>query len=191
MFRIIASFLVFFSVTSSAFAIEWQAKKWFFGAGGGYSNVAYDNYQSAINLTLAAGMTVPVLVEQHLRVAPMVQLHYSPAVAPEVVGGRGGNILATSLQFYIEHDFKAGDRYLWFGVAPKISVNSVVGQYEWIAASSGLQALAVDNSYTLSAGAALRLVIPINPKFSASIDGQYSPFDGALSSVSAQIQYQF
>ncbi|EAR09301.1 hypothetical protein [Reinekea blandensis] len=184
-----AAFLFGLAVTASA--VEWDASRYSIGAYAGFAGPVNEQATPGVRLSLAGSASIPLIVEQHLVMTPMISLHYQPMIAPEESGLVGGNFLSGSAAFLIEHDFFVGGMKGWFGGGPQVSVNATAGQYQWQSQSGELDAVAIDNEFGLSAEAYARLGLEIRSQYSVWLAGQYTPMSSGYNGVSIGAAYTF
>lgn len=184
-----AAFLMCMTVHVNA--AEWDASRYALGAHAGYVGLKNDSATPGLRLSATASLSVPLIVEQHLLMTPIISFHYQPMIAPEQEGLVGGNYLSGSFAFLIEHDFNLGSLLGWFGAGPQLSVNATAGHYEWISTGAGLKAVEIENTLGLSADLLARVGADLNTHYSMWLSGQYSPLSDAYSGVSVGATYKF
>jgi hypothetical protein len=170
-----------------AIAIEWDAKQLEVGAGSSWAFYNADGYGSGPVFNLIAGGHVPVLVEQHLRIAALSTFSFAPIYAQEE-GEIGGNYSALKAKILIEHDFSMGDRIAWAGLGVQGSIGYSFNHFKVL--ESGKSEL-IDSFISTSASVVGRLVLPINSVYAVSLDAQFSPLDQNYSALGAAVMMQF
>lgn len=178
-------------LASTAHSLEWDAKKWLAHVGVGYSQPNDSAYNPAPIFQAGINLNVPVLVEQHLRAAGELQLNYH-ALQPETVAGQaGGNLFELSASFWVEHDVKVGQHYIWLGLAPSVSANLYSNHFQWQEQEGTLKPVEKDNPGLITGAAKARLVVPFGAALQVALQGQYSPLDGSYNGVAGQLSFQF
>ena len=94
----------------SANALEWDATQLEIGVGASWAVYNAEGYPAGPLFNVAAGGSVPVLVEQHSRLTGLASVAYAPIYGQDA-GEIGGNFSALSAQILLEHDFQ-NDCYL-------------------------------------------------------------------------------
>ena len=168
-------------------AVEWEAKQFEVGAGSSWAFYNSDGYGSGPVFDLIAGGHVPVLVEQHLRIAALSTFSFAPIYAQEA-GEIGGNYSALKAKILIEHDFSMGNRTAWAGIGVQGAIGYSFNHFKVL--ESGKSEL-IDSFISTSASVVGRIVLPINPVYAVSLDGQLSPFDHNYSAFGAAVMMQF
>jgi hypothetical protein len=168
-------------------AVEWDAKQFEVGAGTSWAFYNTEGYRSGPILNVNAGGHVPVLVEQHLRIAALSTFSFAPINAQEA-GEIGGNVSALKAKILIEHDFSMGNRIAWAGIGVQGSIGYSFNQFKVL--GPGDWEL-IDSSISTSASVVGRIVLPINSVYAVSLDGQFSPFEHNYSAFGAAVMMQF
>ena len=178
-------------IASSASAVEWEEKEWFSGASLGYANITTDGYDAAPIYSFNVGLTVPLVVEHHLRASPQLQFNYIAVEPDKEKDAKGGNFYSGSAGLYLERNVSFGDRPMWLGIAPMISGSYISDAYQWQSTSNGLRVVELDSSFSFAIDFAVRLNIPLTDSLSTALVGQYSPLDGSFNGALFNLSLKF
>jgi len=174
-------------LSANTFSFEWDAKQLEAGFGTSWAFYNTEGYGTGPIFTLAAGGSVPILVEQHSRLTGLASYSFAPIYASES-GDIGGNYSALNVQVLVEHDLAFGDRTAWAGVGLQGTFSYNLNQFKVL--ESGDFEL-IDSAITASTALIGRFEIPLSSVYSVTLTGQYSPLASAYSSVGAAFIMHF
>ena len=185
-------FSVFFLlIFSQAYAAEWDATSFSFGGSVGFASFWNEDLDEGLVYSVAAGASVPLLVERHLRASALAELSFIPTEAPQLEGRHGGNYFELGGILLLEHDLKLGNQLVWLGAGPKVSSNFIQNHYVWEQVGTQLQATVLDFELAASASVVGRIEVPFNDAFSLAMKVQASPLSNTYSAFTGHLMFRF